>query len=76
MTFLTQRNAACCPPARPARRGLFATLASLASHYRSRRALARLDARLLEDIGLTESEAAFEARRRIWDAPDHWRAGR
>ncbi|OWY01646.1 hypothetical protein B6V75_13750 [Thioclava sp. F1Mire-8] len=76
MTFLTQRNAACCAPDRPARRSALATLAAIVTHYRSRRALARLDARLLEDIGLTESEAAFEVRRRIWDAPDHWRAGR
>ncbi|PFG64265.1 uncharacterized protein YjiS (DUF1127 family) [Thioclava sp. ES.031] len=76
MTFLTRRNAACCAPARPARRGFFSTLARMADYYRSRRALERLDPRLLDDLGLSKTEAAFEARRRIWDAPDHWRAGR
>ncbi|OOY31347.1 DUF1127 domain-containing protein [Thioclava sp. F36-6] len=76
MTFLTRRNAASCAPARPARQGFFATLARMAAYHRSRRALERLDSRLLDDLGLSETEAAFEARRRIWDAPDHWRAGR
>ncbi|OYW58339.1 MAG: hypothetical protein B7Z10_02335 [Rhodobacterales bacterium 32-66-7] len=40
---------------------------------RSRRALRRLDDRLLSDIGLTRAEAVAEARRPLWDAPLHWR---
>ncbi|KEO56212.1 DUF1127 domain-containing protein [Thioclava pacifica] len=75
MAFLTQndaRRAACAPR----RTSFFATLARLIESHRSRRALRRLDARLLDDIGRSESEAAEEARRRIWDAPSHWRAGR
>ena len=41
---------------------------------RQRRQLERLDAHLLKDIGLTDDAARAEARRPIWDAPDHWRA--
>ena len=41
---------------------------------RSRRALARLDDHLLQDIGLTRHEAEAEAARSSWDAPLHWRA--
>ena len=40
---------------------------------RQRRALARLDAHLLNDIGLPADAAAHEARRPFWDAPRHWR---
>lgn len=40
---------------------------------RSRRRLEELDAYLLRDIGLTESEARHEAERPFWDAPGHWR---
>jgi uncharacterized protein YjiS (DUF1127 family) len=40
---------------------------------RSRRALQRLDAHLLNDIGLTRHEAEVEAARRPWDPPLHWR---
>lgn len=40
---------------------------------RQRRALGRLDARLLDDIGVTPAEAEAEARRPAWDAPRHWR---
>lgn len=75
MAYLSQHTKTC--DARPARRtGLFTPLARRLEQHRTRRALRRLDARLLADIGLSETEAAHEARRRIWDAPDHWRAGR
>ena len=40
--------------------------------FRSRRALASLDARLLSDIGLTAEAAAHEAARPFWDVPPHW----
>ena len=45
------------------------SLAALISLHRSRRALARLDAAALRDIGLTRAEALAEARRPIWDVP-------
>ncbi|WP_299679353.1 DUF1127 domain-containing protein [uncultured Roseobacter sp.] len=41
--------------------------------WRSRRALAKLDARGLEDIGVTSERAQIEARRGFWDVPDTWR---
>ena len=42
--------------------------------HRQHQALLQLDDALLRDIGLTRSEAAAEANRPVWDAPDHWRA--
>ncbi|MDX5401835.1 MAG: DUF1127 domain-containing protein [Rhodobacterales bacterium] len=51
----------------------FAALAAALEAHRSRKALARLDPRLLRDIGLTREEALDEAARPIWDAPLHWR---
>lgn len=41
--------------------------------WRSRRALARLDARGLDDVGISSEAAQLEARRGIWDVPDTWR---
>lgn len=40
--------------------------------WRSRRALAKLDARALEDIGISADEARREAHRFIWDVPATW----
>jgi len=40
---------------------------------RSRLHLARLDLRLLDDVGLTPRQQQQEAARRLWDAPDTWR---
>jgi uncharacterized protein YjiS (DUF1127 family) len=39
---------------------------------RQRRDLARMDDRMLADIGVTRSEAMIEAGRPIWDVPQHW----
>jgi uncharacterized protein YjiS (DUF1127 family) len=41
---------------------------------RSRRSLAKLDPRLVRDIGLSCEEADAEARRPVWDAPLHWKS--
>ena len=41
--------------------------------WRSRRALAQLDPRALDDIGVTASRAAAEAAKPIWDVPTNWR---
>lgn len=38
-----------------------------------RRALARLDANQLRDIGLTAEAAQNEAKRPVWDVPQNWR---
>lgn len=40
---------------------------------RQRKSLAELDPHLLNDIGITEAEAHTEARRPVWDVPQHWR---
>lgn len=40
--------------------------------YRQRRALARMDADQLNDLGLTLEQAKTEANRMIWDAPSSW----
>jgi uncharacterized protein YjiS (DUF1127 family) len=60
------------PSRRP--RGVLSALLAYGSLARSRRALARLDDRLLRDIGLTRADAEAEAERPRWDAPPHWRA--
>lgn len=52
----------------PYRRPRLSVLAML-DVWRQRRALARLDARMLADIGVTEAEALKEAARPIWDLP-------
>ncbi len=55
------------------RSGLFARLWRMAALRRQRADLARLDDRLLCDIGLTRAAAEAEAARPAWDAPRHWR---
>nr|WP_245544296.1 DUF1127 domain-containing protein [Oceanicola granulosus] len=47
-------------------------LADYLALYRQRRALARLDARALADIGVSDLEARSEAQRPLWDVPTHW----
>lgn len=49
------------------------SLISLHSLWQSRRQLRSLDARRLQDIGLTEAEQMTESRRPVWDVPAHWR---
>lgn len=39
---------------------------------RQRAQLARLDAALLADIGVTAAQAACEAARPAWDVPSNW----
>lgn len=41
--------------------------------WQSRRALSRLDARTLDDIGLTRDVADMESQRPLWDVPNNWR---
>ena len=52
---------------------LLARFQQLVATHRSRRALARLDARLLRDVGLTQDDARCEVQRPFWDVPLHWR---
>lgn len=53
--------------------GLLATLRLVVAAQRQRRALARLDAHLLADVGLSPAEAEAEAMRPLWDVPSTWR---
>jgi uncharacterized protein YjiS (DUF1127 family) len=41
--------------------------------HRQRCALAALDDRLLDDVGLTRDQAEAEVNAPLWDAPAHWR---
>lgn len=45
---------------------------SLLALSRSRQALSDLDARALEDIGVTAAQARREAARPVWDVPSSW----
>lgn len=56
---------------RPVRRPRL-SLSLLAGLWRQRRGLARLDERMLRDIGVSPQEAAREAARPLWDAPPNW----
>lgn len=57
--------------------GLTATKAHAFSDFlalaKQRRALRRLDARAMRDMGLTRTEIERESRRPVWDVPATWR---
>lgn len=57
---------------RPAGITLLRRITDAVALHRSRQHLRALDARLLEDIGVSRNQAQNEAERAIWDAPDHW----
>lgn len=76
MTYTADAGSNTCRPARrPARRrfSLLSFVAERAELLRQRRALKSLDARALDDVGLSRLEAMQEARRPIWDAPESWK---
>ncbi|MGB7241885.1 MAG: DUF1127 domain-containing protein [Sulfitobacter sp.] len=45
----------------------------LIAFWRSRNSLANLDARALDDIGVSRAEALKEARKPFWDVPNTWK---
>ena len=53
-------------------RALVKSLRKRQALWRSRRALARLDAHMLKDIGLTPEQARYEAELPVWDVPANW----
>ena len=71
---MTHAASPCSAPGTAARQpySLTARIGLHLTAWRQRRQLARLDARALEDIGVTRAEAEAEARRGFWNAPDHW----
>ncbi|WP_300032209.1 DUF1127 domain-containing protein [uncultured Roseobacter sp.] len=54
-------------------KSLWPTLRTRLGLWRSRRALARLDARALADIGVSPEEARREASLTVWDVPQSWK---
>ena len=52
--------------------GLFGTIAQIESQRRERLALRRLDRHLLDDVGLTRTQAITESRRSIFDLGPRW----
>jgi uncharacterized protein YjiS (DUF1127 family) len=52
---------------------LLSRLAAIRHAIEGRRALARMDARMLSDIGISSCQAAHEISRKPWDItpPDH-----
>jgi uncharacterized protein YjiS (DUF1127 family) len=69
MAYITTSPAGSFSAPRPA---LIKTALRIAALWRSRRALAQLDAAQLDDIGISAKAAAKEARRAPWDAPQNW----
>ena len=57
------------------RRGqtMFGWLLSLDAKTRQRAALKQLDAHLMADIGLSDTDRNAELARPVWDAPANWR---
>lgn len=49
------------------------SIAAAIDVWRSRRALAHLDAHALDDIGVSRDRAAAEAAKPMWDVPANWR---
>ncbi|WP_341368770.1 DUF1127 domain-containing protein [Yoonia sp. BS5-3] len=51
---------------------LLQRIANMASVYRQRKALRSLEPHLLADIGITQTEAAQESAKPVWNVPAHW----
>lgn len=52
--------------------GIWNGLYSALLLVRSRRSLAHIDDRLLDDVGISPDQARAEAQRPIWDVPQRW----
>ena len=57
----------------PQRAFVFKTISDVFTTARQRRALGRLDADQLVDLGLSALDAEREANRPFWDVPQNWR---
>lgn len=70
----TCHSARALPCAKPrARFSLLSFVSQRLELLRQRRHLKTLDARTLEDIGISRRDALHEAGRPIWDAPESWK---
>ncbi|MDA8585243.1 hypothetical protein N9L47_03135 [Rhodobacteraceae bacterium] len=52
--------------------GVFRRMLTVHAIWRERRALNAMDHHRLADMGLTKTDAAREASRPAWDAPERW----
>ncbi|MCG7627464.1 DUF1127 domain-containing protein [Epibacterium sp. MM17-32] len=59
-----------CLPQR--RASVFSRLGAALALRRQRHNLAQLSDAQLKDIGIDRTQADTEARRSMWDAPEHW----
>ncbi|WP_163847247.1 DUF1127 domain-containing protein [Pseudooceanicola aestuarii] len=66
---MTTRTLGSISSSTPAFRGLVGRVFSMLSLYRERQSLARLDDKMLADIGVTREQALREAGRPLWDNP-------
>jgi uncharacterized protein YjiS (DUF1127 family) len=64
----THLHRSCASP----RKGLIHRIFLALARHRTRHDLRALDDHMLQDIGLTRTEALAEANRPIWDAPASW----
>ncbi len=56
----------------PKPRSLWRYFAQCLALRRQRQRLSNLDEHLLNDIGVTPTEAFVESRKSAWDVPEHW----
>ena len=68
----TQVKTAAIYASQPRWAGVWTWLQAAVAIRRSRNDLRSLDAHLLEDVGVSASEAKKEAKRPVWDVPGHW----
>ena len=55
-----------------ARKNPLKVLIALNATWRQRKTLTELEAHMLRDLGITQSEAQNEANRPFWDVPTNW----
>jgi uncharacterized protein YjiS (DUF1127 family) len=54
-------------------KAVFNAISTLREVAKQRRALGKLDASRLEDLGITAHAAKAEADKPFWSAPNHWK---
>lgn len=59
-------------PSQTPKKGMLATFNTLIAAQKSRTALAKLDQRGLDDVGLTARDVAKELAKPVWDVPSKW----
>ncbi len=67
------RTSTALPLPQARRKGPLARIDAAFRLWREREDLARLDDRMLRDVGLSRRDVSREKERPIWDAPAWWR---